>query len=317
MLDNLKALAKDNSNFVNFRWDNPLHNDYSTEQQSRTWPSGEDFFHPLNPMFSYFFKTYEHLDFYKVILLRDGALGLLDFFLRFPTPKNCKAQLLVPADLLFLVPDGWRPKIIAYRLASPRPLKVTKRLLFYGLVSDTFLSWPRFRSQMPDWIKQFPRDASVSAFFAVRSEVFNHQWTDRKTAFEFMSIFQRAFDSTPELLDATEFKSMLAKSDITYINMDIWRSASGLCSIDNQAFGQAVQVFPRGEYKGFTGKPIGSWPMSFTNSLELYTAEAADSDFSNFLFIKKSTPTSLSLPYPIVPKLWDLLSERLTLTSYV
>jgi len=313
MLDKLKQLSKETNNFLQWRWDNPLHAEKPTEQQGRLWPSSEDFFHPLNPIFSLFIQKYEQMEFYKVFLLRDGAHTLLDFFLRFPVPKGREAQLLIPADLTFLAPDAWRPHLISYRMECPRPFKKTNRLLFYALVSDTFLSWPKFQFQMKEWLQQFPKDASVSAFFATRNEPLDHRWVDKITSFEFMSIFQSHFKQSPELLNFEEFKGMLTKSDITYINMDLWHGGTGLCSVDNVAFSQAVQVFPRATYKGFTGKKIGEWPMSFQHKLTLYTTEAKDSDYSSFMFMKKMSPaTTISLPHPIVPTLYDLLAERLT-----
>ncbi len=315
MLEHLKELTRDNSNFLHFRWDNPLHSDKPTESQSRTWPSSEDFFHPLNPMYSFFFQRVEQLDFFKIVLLRDGAISLLDFFLRFPTPKGCKTQVLVPADLMFLVPDAWKPQLLAYRMNDPKSFKLTKRLLFYGLISDTCLSWPRFQNVMPEWLKQFPRDASVSAFFAVRNEPIDHLWVDRKTAFEFMSRFQPAFNNLPELLNAQELKGMLSKADVTFINLDLWRSGTGLCTIDNLAFGQEVQVFPRASYHGFKGKKVAEWPMSFRHNLEIYTPECEHNDFNGFMIMKRiATNSTASLPHPIVPKVYDLLAERLSLS---
>src|SRR5690606_1540512 len=102
----------------------------------------------------------------------------------------------------------------------------------------------------------------------------------------------------------------------TYVNMDLWRSATNLCSVDSLAFSQAAQVLPRSIYKGFQGKLIGEWPMSFQHNLKIYTAEAEHSDFFEFMFIKKKTPTSnVSLPHPMMPLLYDLLAKRLTIVG--
>ncbi|MBY0517939.1 MAG: hypothetical protein K2P81_13600 [Bacteriovoracaceae bacterium] len=314
MLDNLKKEVEASRHFLTFRWDNPLHADLPTDMQGRMWPSSEDFYHPLNAMFSCFFQTQEHLEYFKVVLLRDGAHMLLDFFLRFPSPKGNVATFLVPADLLFLVPDAWRAKVLAYRMENPRPFKQTKRLVFCSMVSDTCLSWQHFKHHMPKWLERFPKDATLSAYIASRNEPFDHTWTDKKISFEFMSIFQNYFKNAPELLTFLDFKAMCSKTDITYINTDLYFGGVSLCAVDNLVYSQSAQTQPRTRYPGFKGKKIGEWPMSFKHNLTIYTAECEDSDFSPFLFHKKtSLNKKASLPYPIIPALLELLVERLRL----
>jgi hypothetical protein len=316
MLDNLRQIAESSQNFLDSRWDNPLHSNAATEVQGRLWPCSEDFYHPLNPMFSCFFRAQEHLELFKVVMLRDGALMLLDFFFRFPVPKGKVAKFLIPAELSFLIPMAWRPHVLCYRNnyadAYTKPLK---KLLFITLLSETSLSWNKFKFVMPHWLKHFPKEAEVSAYFGVRSELLDDVQLEKKLSFEFVSTFQEHFNNKPEIIESGDIRALSTISDTTLINCDVWNCGISLCTLENFFASQAVQVYPRGIYKGFQGKKIGEWPVSFSHSLSIYTAQAQDTDYENLLFTKKTAikPRGF-LPYPVIPQLLQLLQQRLTLT---
>lgn len=317
MWNELKALCTTDSNFILNRWDNPLHGDVPTDTQGKLWPSSDEFYHPLNPVFSFFFQTPAHIDLFKVILLRDGAQSLLDFFMRFPFPKSIQAKIIVPAELLFLVPDGWRSKVLCYKMETERQMTHEKSYLFYGLVSEASLGWPRFKHYIDKWLIQFDPNAPVSAYFATRNELYDKAWIDRKIAFELASVFQSYFKNKIEFLTWDDLTGISAKSDLTYVNLDLWRYGVDLCGVDSLMMSKATQLWGRGTYPGFKGKKIGSWPISFQHSIGIYTAECDDSDFSHFFFTKKTAPVlaDVQLPFPIKPELMDLLAERLVVSG--
>lgn len=318
MWNELKALCTKDSNFILNRWDNPLHGDIPTETQGKLWPSSDEFYHPLNPVFSFFFQSPAQLDLFRVLLLRDGAQGLLDFFMRFPFPKSIKAKIIVPAELSFLVPDGWRPQVLCYRLETTRAMTEEKNYLFYGLISEASLSWPRFKNHIHDWLKQFDPRAPVTAYFATRNELFDRAWIDRKIAFEITAAFQSHFKEQINFVNWNGMVGLATRSNMTFVGLDQWRNGVDLCGVDSMMMAKAPQIWGRGTYPGFRGKKIGSWPVSFQHSIGIYTAECADSDFSHFFFMKKTAPPSAGpfLPYPIRPDLMELLGQRLSVKGF-
>lgn len=317
MWNDLRLRAARGTNFLNNRYDNPLHTDGFTERQGRMWPSSEEFYHPLNPMFSLFLRTYLQLNFFPVILLRDGALGLTDFFLRFPVPKKTQTRILVHADLAYLVPMAWRSLVLGYRMTGTNTYAPTKKYLFYALISDHFLAWNQLRTILPEWLKQFDSNASVSAFCVSRSEVYDHSWSDRKTPMEFTSSMQLHFKTPIEYLTWNQAKALSSKKDVTFINMDIWRHGVGLCQVDSLMMGKAAQVMPRGQYAGFKGEKIGEWPLSFQHQLDIYTLEAEHSDLEPFIFLKKLSPyIAADMPLPIKTELMELVRKRTPISVF-
>ena len=285
-----------------------------TELQGRLWPSSDEFYHPLNPAFSFFLQTHSHVNLFKIILFRDGAQSLLEFFLRFPAPKDFQVQILVPAELAFLVPAGWRSRILCYRMVTDRKMTDQKNYLFYGLISEICLSWPRFRLHIDKWIKQFDPNAPVKAFFATRPELFDKAWVDRRISFEIAGIFQSYFKQKIDFISWKDMVGLSSRSNLTYVPLDQWHNGIGLCSVDSQMMSKAPQFWGRGVYEGFKGEKIGNWPLSFKHSLDIFNLECDDNDFPTMFFHKKTAPLIpySPLPHPIKPELMELLATRLT-----
>jgi hypothetical protein len=314
MLETLKLRATKNKNFLKERWESPIHSQYATDQQGRLWPSSEEFFHPLNPIYSCFLKRHSDLEYFKVILLRDGAYMLLDFFFKFPTLKASYAQILVPANLSFLVPKSWHSHVVCYKVRKDVSAAMTKKLVFLAVGSECSMSWPIFKPKLLDWLEQFPKDAEVSLFFSTRADPLDPDFSEKKLTFEFLTQFSRYFDSQVTHLTGVELRSKFSKPDNSFINMDLYQSGTSLCSMEVLASSSACPIYQRPEYDGFTGKLMGSWPISFNTHFDLYSLESRDHDFEELLYTKKMIPaTGAALAYPLVPKLLALMEKRLNI----
>ncbi len=76
----------------------------------------DDYFSLLNPMFGICIDDLSVLSLYKLVLFRDGFLGLGCFFSRFPIPpKNFKTLIGIPVQLASVVPKSWRANIYFYQ----------------------------------------------------------------------------------------------------------------------------------------------------------------------------------------------------------
>jgi len=311
MLETLKLKVSKNKNFLKERWESPIHSQYATDQQGKLWPASEEFFHPLNPIYSCFVKRQSDLEYFKVLLLRDGAYMLLDFFFKFPTPKPNSAQILVPANLSFLVPKTWQSHVICYKIKKQVPSQQTKKLVFLALGSECFLSWPIFKHKFEKWLERFPKDAEVSTFFSIRADPVDPDYSEKKLTFEFLTKFSRYFDREITLLNGPELKSKFANKENTFINLDLYHSATTVCSMEVQASSQGCPIIERAEYKGFKGELLGEWPITFNTSFELYSHGSEHNDFEEMFYAKKMIPpTGAALVYPLVPKLLELMEKR-------
>ncbi len=314
MWDDLRRRSAGTLNFAQHRWENPLNQKDASDRQGKLWPSGEDFFHPLNPLFSFFIRHQHQLELFQVLLLRDGAQTLLDFFLRFPSPKS-DTRLLVDANLAFLVPAGWRPHTLYWRMepTRPAPPATLHHLLFYGLFSQTFLSEPLFRKHLHQWLGQFPTDADVGAYFSQRGDLLDPGGTEQLMGYQTTAAFQSRFRRPLRFLRRRELGEYALEGRHTFVHMDLWRHGVSLCSVESQMMGRGMPLHPRGVYGGLAAEKIGQWPLSFNHALTVWQGTAADEDFNGFLFEKKISPQKdMALPFPIKTHLLGLLEKRLS-----
>lgn len=68
----------------------------------------------LKPLFLFEIKDTSVLNFFDFALIRDGAIGLMDFFLSNPTPEKFTCHLIVHRKLAIFVPKEWRDQILFY-----------------------------------------------------------------------------------------------------------------------------------------------------------------------------------------------------------
>lgn len=76
------------------------------------------YYSPLKPVFLRELPTLESLDQFKLVKVRDGAWGIIDFFFRYPRPLHSYSFLLVPSIFSNLVPLAWSENVILYSYQS-------------------------------------------------------------------------------------------------------------------------------------------------------------------------------------------------------
>jgi hypothetical protein len=95
-------------------------------------PHGKSYETPFPAFLSYQLKSLQHLNFFDVVLLRDGALPLVKFFLSHRTPNSISSRLLIHEDLAYLVPIGWKEQVYYFRSYQDNPSRSSDTLFLYG-----------------------------------------------------------------------------------------------------------------------------------------------------------------------------------------
>lgn len=288
------------SNFVLSRWDRKIHQQTHTKTQHHLWPSAEDFYHPWNPTFGFYFTTTQHMEIYPMLLLRDGAEGISDFFLRFPIYKKSFSKLAVHADLWFLIPESWRTHTVLYRMKPHRNfLKTTEKIVIYALTSESFLSWSLLQPTLEEWISTtIPQSSTVGVYFSQREELYDTSHRERTAGQELLRSLQHHLDSKVNLLNLQSLKLSGDDCNTTFIHLDLWKNSVALCSIDSYMQSRACQIFPIHTYQSKQETPIASKRISLNHEITLYKN---DNDLSHFPQIQSSVTKlygekELSLP---------------------
>jgi len=90
-------------------------------------PFMKSYFFEGNPSFYYEYTNMFDLGRFPIVMLRDGYLGLLDFFLIHPKPlDDVKTIILISKRYESLVPAGWANQVACYEILPRKEVKFEK-----------------------------------------------------------------------------------------------------------------------------------------------------------------------------------------------
>lgn len=102
------------------------------------YPHSEVYQSPLIPLFLYELEDLEMLNYFPVVLARDGAISLMKFFFENPNPSKVKTPILIHQSLKNLVPLAWKENIAFYNYDAKKIAKVDQSIdkIFLTLFSE-------------------------------------------------------------------------------------------------------------------------------------------------------------------------------------
>ncbi len=110
--------------------------DYQLLMKSFYGNHAKEYFNILNPVMLHSFSANELDSFVNYMLVRDGALSLMNFFLRYPSPQERWPVLLIRRDLEYLIPYNWREKVLLWNYESLQSQDIKKMLIVVNVVEE-------------------------------------------------------------------------------------------------------------------------------------------------------------------------------------
>jgi len=143
MLNKIKEIIETNSSeeILYKKWDTHHRDEYFSKIYWSYFPITKKYFFEANPSFFYEYKGLFDLGRYPITLLRDGFLGILDFFLLHPQPpKDYVSIILIPKKFEKLIPKQWANQVAVYEVIGINVNeKAKENLIFHGLgVEENF-----------------------------------------------------------------------------------------------------------------------------------------------------------------------------------
>lgn len=77
---------------------------------------GGHYSNPLTPVFLYQIKTLSQLAPHPILFCRDGFFCLIDFFHRFPSPRELKTIFIINSAFSEHIPSAWKNNVVFYEL---------------------------------------------------------------------------------------------------------------------------------------------------------------------------------------------------------
>jgi hypothetical protein len=102
------------------------------------YPYSQSFETPLLPLFLYELSDLSFLNYFPVVLVRDGANSLFNFFQLWPKPEAIKTTLLINRNLFMLIPLEWKENVSFYTFSPKMTDTIDKDCdqVFISLFSD-------------------------------------------------------------------------------------------------------------------------------------------------------------------------------------
>ncbi|MCO4792571.1 MAG: hypothetical protein KC493_02575 [Bacteriovoracaceae bacterium] len=85
-----------------------------SEFEEEMLPHSKAYVDSSRPMWLFYVKSIEKLGYFSWIHSRDGSLGLIRFFSKFPEPNGIKTKILMNKMHYRLVPNEWKENILLY-----------------------------------------------------------------------------------------------------------------------------------------------------------------------------------------------------------
>lgn len=112
------------------KWDIRHRDEYFSRVYWNQMPALEKYFFEANPSYFYEYQNMFDIGRYPLVMIRDGYVGILDFFFMHPVPtKDMPTIFMIPKKYKRLVPKKWKEQVVFYTIEENKKSEDTKKLL--------------------------------------------------------------------------------------------------------------------------------------------------------------------------------------------
>ena len=160
ILNKIKNIIDTNTNeeILYKKWSTNNRDELFTQIYWNYSPITSKYFFEGNPAFFYEYKDLFDMGRYPITMIRDGFLGILDFFLVHPKPiKDYQSILLLPQKYEALIPTNWKDQVALYSLELNEKFveKNKDHLVVYGYSTEEMY----LKSDIEERVKELKADA--------------------------------------------------------------------------------------------------------------------------------------------------------------
>lgn len=232
------------------KWDIKHRYEILTQAYDKLYPFSLKYYFEANPSFLNDYSSFEDMERYPLIMLRDGFVSLFFFFLRAPKPpEGFRSILLIPDALARLVPTLWKSHCAFYRVNFLNIEKTPNRLIVGGsLAQHSF--WSNTPEEAIAKLKnQIPKNCELSFFIPIKDRLVFHWVDESKYIGKAMRAIHENFGNDIKIIHE-QGKAMLSKMEIGDAYFDLgdlspilydnflhhWFASKGISINGNQKF---------------------------------------------------------------------------------
>ena len=294
---------------INHQLENPLYlnansnylglkRDLWPKLSSDLYPLAGEYYHDLNPFFSFNILNYEFFSTFPVVTLRDGFYSTAVFYsLQFAKLLKNKQTLLVHKKNEAIVPDQLKNKSFSYKMVQPKRIhiSVAKQVILIGVVSDQILeNYEQILAKL-EILKEISPQTKVKIYFQTRKNPFEQNYSEHLITTPFMYQLFKKIKSDPQFITTSELVQLGFLKETYVINLmnDTFFIADSYIDYLLSSKGATIHEWDAPSIKA----PLKTHPISLFHQIEINEIKS-QTIFSDLIFIKKRSYAAETLYDP-------------------
>lgn len=265
---------------------------------SDLYPLAGDYYHDLNPFFSFNVLNFDFFSSFPVVTLRDGFYSTTVFYtLQFAKLLKNKQTLLVHQNNEPIIPDQLKDKTFSYKMVQPKRIKISeaKQVILIGVVSDqTLENYDQILAKL-EILKEISPQTKVKIYFQTRKNPFEQNYTEHISTTPFMYHLFKKLKNDPQFMTTSDLVQLGLLKETYVINLvkDSFFIADSYIDYLLSSKGATIHEWEAPS----TNAPLLSHPISLFHHIEINKIKSPTL-FNDLIFIKKRSAAAETLYDP-------------------
>jgi hypothetical protein len=257
------------------------------------YPLGLEYYHELNPAFTFNVSRPEYFEFCKTMTIKDGAATLAAFLAnQFYNIPRFKTHFIIHQSLSHLVPHNLKDHFSCWSLRQPGQLEIrkAKRVILAGIGTDQTLGSIEEIENKLKILQGLSLETEIEIYLPVRKNPLD-TWKENYISYKFIEILKKIL---PEhKLNYLETQTLLERPSFRHTYMvdllpNTFTIADSFLNYLVASRGGTVSSFSTAE----APQKIFELDLSLHHRLEITPLPEVNSLFAELLFYKKQSGSS-------------------------
>ncbi|GEM_PF-7015442 len=266
---------------------------------SDLYPLTADYFHSLNPFYSYNAVNFDFFASFPVVTLRDGAFSLGTFFCQSLSKlMNSEQTILVHEDCEQFVPDQLKSRTLSYKMTQPRRIEIheAKTILMVGVISDQVLEDIQIIKEKIDLLSRMGPKAKLKIYLQTRKNPFELLYAEPQHTNSFFYEMIKDLKVKPDFITSEQLAGMgfLKETYVINLTSDNFINADSFTDFILASKGATIHEWSEPSAES----PLLTVPISLFHRMDICEIKKK-SIFNELVFLRKRFPSTTPLfdPY--------------------
>jgi hypothetical protein len=207
-----------------FNTDAPYGSDkaYNQDINSSLYPLAQEYYHDLNPCFSFNLNSLPFFRKFPIVTFRDGAFSFASFMTQNYSQFNASEQIiLIHKEIEHFVPSHLKSNFLSYQMTQSNRLKIqdAKRIVIIGILSDQVLEDENQIKEKLKILEHVSEEATIHLYLQSRKSPFQQFYLESTLIEPFKWDLFKRFKNQPVFLNSPSLLNLSCLGDAYVINL--------------------------------------------------------------------------------------------------